>query len=157
MRKVCALSGAVLLLCLLMVAGCGDDDKKPTNPLTPVPTSLVATWWFNSATKNGTPIPYDSLNYNSSGVDQSVTFTSNHTWSMTEYDNSDNPVYTSSGTFTIENNWIHIKVLLENGSPADPDDTSSSQWSATTTQLTISNTIIFDQQSITIIAIYDKE
>lgn len=157
MRKVCTLSGAVLLLCLIMVAACGDDDKKPTNSLTPVPISLVATWWFNSATKNGTPIPYDSLNFNSSAVDQSLILTANHTWSITEYDISDNPVYTSSGTFTIDNNWIHIKVLLENGSQADPDDTSSSQWSATATQLTISATAVMFQDTITIISIYDKE
>lgn len=103
MRKVCTLSGAVLLLCLIMVAVCGDDDKKPTNSLTPVPTSLVATWWFNSAAKNGTPIFYDSLNYSSSVVNQSVAFKSDDFGIAfaAESDHSENEFDNDSAT-----NWM---------------------------------------------------
>ena len=146
---------AVLVLGIVAGPGCGDDDK-PNNSLVPVPTILVGTWDFNSATKNGNPIPYDSLNFSSDGVDQSLVLTSNHTWNLTEYDISDNPVYTSSGTFTVENNWVHIKSLLENGSPADPDDTSSSQWSATSSQLTLTSTVVVFQDTLIFMSIYDK-
>lgn len=77
--------------------------KKPINSLTPVPISLVAAWWFNSATKNDTPIFYDSLNYNSSVVNQSVAFKSDDFGIAfaTEADHSENRFDDDSAT-----NWI---------------------------------------------------
>ncbi|SYZ74008.1 exported hypothetical protein [Candidatus Zixiibacteriota bacterium] len=149
---------AITILLLIAIGlGCGSDDKKVTNPANTVPASLVGTWWFASATHNG--IPYGSfaeISFTDTSETGAVTINANDTWSTKETYN-DQIVYTRSGTIKVHGDTVKITVTVENGDPADADDTSSSAWNVNGTVLTLSARAIALNDTINIVSVYNKE
>ena len=148
--------GLIILLPILILHGCGDDDDGVTNS-NPIPANLVGTWWFNSATENGEPITYTELNYSDSGVTQSVTFNANGTYSLVEYNDQMDTVYSQSGTFSVSGNQLTITVKVEYGQPVTPPQTSTSTYAVSGDILTITVEFTLGSESYTIVAYYDKE
>jgi len=155
MKSSKLMSAFIVLISFLIMTGCGDDDKKINNSGDPVPSELVATWLFSSATMNGVPISsYSEISNDDAAVTSSITFTANRTWSAVEYDQGQNVVYTESGTFTINGNQMNVTTTLEDGTPVN--ETYSATWAvaSNTFILTIQETV--DGVPMILIAVYTK-
>jgi len=82
---------AAMLLPILLCLGCGDD--KSNNGSDPIPTELVDTWWYESATIDGDPvISFSEVAFNESATSGSLTFTSLGLWNTGEFAESVEPI-----------------------------------------------------------------
>ena len=156
--KISALmTGFILLLSLLIGIGCGDDDKKITNPDYTIPASLVGTWAYHSGTQDGVPFPsFAEISMTDTSQAGSVTLHSNDTWNSTETYNSQ-VVFTRSGTLRVKSDTLKIIAKITNGIPEPTIDTGFSVWNITGDTLTLMSEIDLVSDTITIVIKYIPE
>jgi hypothetical protein len=157
MRTSMLITGFILLLTLLIGIGCGDDDKKITNPEYTIPSNLVGTWWYHSGTQDGVPIgSFAEISMTDTSQAGSVTFHSNDTWNSAETYNSQ-VVFTRSGTLWVKSDTLKIIMKITNGIPEPTIDTSSGIWNITGDTLILMNEIDLGSDTFTVVIKYLPE
>jgi len=157
MKTSMLMMGFILLLSLMIGIGCGDDDKKITNPDYTIPPSLVGTWSYHSAARDGVPIAtFAEISMTDTSQAGSVTFHSNDTWNSAETYNSQ-VVFTRSGTLSVKSDTLKITAKITNGIPEPTNDTASSVWNITGDTLTIMSEIDHLSDTITVVIKYLPE
>jgi hypothetical protein len=137
--------------------GCSDDDDdNPTNSTDPVPSALVGTWWFDSATANGVPITLDELSFSDTAQTMSMTFTSNRTWSSAEYYNGI-VVFSQSGTFTVKGDTLNVTRTMLDGAPVEPPESFEATYSIVGNRLYLTQEEIIGSEPFVFISMFTKE
>ena len=143
---------------LLIGFGCSD---KSSNPSDPVPEELVGVWGFVSATVNDVPVStFSEISHNDEAITGEIEFTLDRTWSTAEYPagydpEGLDPIFTQSGTFTVEGSTLHMKRTMYDGDPVSP----AYEYDVTFVisyynQLTITESTTVGSETVTIAATY---
>jgi hypothetical protein len=145
-----------MLLPILLCFGCGDD--KSSNGSDPIPTELVDTWWYESATINGEPVEsFSEVSFNGSATSGSVSFTATGTWNSAEYAESVEPIFTQSGTFTVHGDSLDFRGTVMNGTPLDPAREFAMEYEISENDLTLIGTDMIGEVTYIIIINYVRE
>jgi hypothetical protein len=148
------LCAAIILSCVI---GIGCSDNKSTNSGPTMPAELVGTWWYTSASIDGNPVAtFAQVSFTDTSETGAVTLAANDTWSTKELYNNQ-IVYTRSGNIRVKGDSLTVTVLIENGSPASADDTSSSHWSVSGNVLTLTSAVYLLNDTIPTEIVYTKE
>lgn len=155
--KIAKLTLAVaMLLPILLCFGCGDD--KSNNSSDPIPTELVDTWWYESATINGDPVgSFSEIAFNESATSGSVSFTVTGTWNTAEYAEGAEPIFTQSGTFTVHGDSLDYRGTVMNGAPLDPAREFAMEYEISEDDLTLTGTDIIGEVTYIIVVNYVRE
>jgi hypothetical protein len=149
--------GLLLLLSLFIYFGCSDDDDdNPTNSSDPVPSALVGTWWFDSATINGVPATLDDLSFTDTAQTMSITFNSDRTWSSAEYYN-DIMVFSQSGTFTVKSDTLNVTRTMIDGTPVEPPESYKAAYLVNSNNLTLTQVEVIFSEPFVIVSMFTKE
>lgn len=109
MIKIKSISVWAVICLLLLAAGCGKDDDNPADPGNNVPAELVGTWYWDSATVNGTPIsPGAILQWSDSVMTARFTVGADGSLVYEELDADSTVIQTENGTFTVSGNTATI-------------------------------------------------
>ncbi len=147
------LAGLLALSMILLTLGC--SDKSSTNP---VPAELVGTWWFLTASFDGTPVAsYNEVANDQDAVDGSVTFVTNGTWHGDEYDGSQTVVFTQSGTFFATADSLTLILTMFGGIPQNPPDTDKVAYTIAGDLFTITSTEEIMGTPHDLLVTYEKE
>jgi hypothetical protein len=149
--------GILLLLSLFIYFGCSDDDDdNPTNSTDPVPSALVGTWWFDSASINGVPATLDDLSFTDTSQTMSITFNSDRTWSSAEYYN-DIEVFSQSGTFTVNGDTLTVTRTMMDGAPINPPESYKATYSISSNELTLRQEEVIITDPYVIVSMFTKQ
>jgi len=131
MKKTIVLLMIATCFIIAALSGCGDDNG--TNP---VPSDLIGTWAWISATMDDVSMGTLEEVTEITGADSlSYTYNANRSWSGAVYDASMNPLTTASGTFSVKGDTLIMVISEEDGIAVEPPDADSILFTVTATTL----------------------
>ncbi len=134
-----------LALLMAVVAGfqCKKNDSSPTGPSSSaVPSQIVGTWTFQSATLDGSPMDLATiLQWESSTVRAQFVMNSNASFTYRELGFNDTLTYSESGTFTVTGQVLALTTTSANGQQVNPPYVTSWTLSVTGGIMTLSQTV----------------
>jgi hypothetical protein len=149
MKKSQILIGLLALCAVLAAFGCGTKSINSSGG------NLEGTWWFSSASIDGTPVSsYSDVANDEDAVDASITFVTDGTWHADEFDDTPTQVFSQSGTYSASGNQLTIVTTMYGGAPENPPDTQTATYSVASDILTITAT---DDIMGTLIQTWEKE
>ena len=151
MKSIRITVGLFAILSVFMVMGCGDDDDSTTGPDVGIPSELIATWTYQSATINEIPVSLGLvLGWDEGTVSARFTVDSDGTFVYEELDSEDVVQWTESGTFTVSGNNATITITSNDDGPVDPPDVMSGTWALDGNELTL--TTIMEGLTVVLVA-----
>jgi hypothetical protein len=143
-----------LAVLMAAVAGfqCKKNDSSPTGPSTStVPSQVVGTWTFQSATLDGSPTDLATiLQWESSTVRAQFVMTSNSSFTYRELGFNDSITYYETGTFTLTGQILKMTATSANGQQISPPYVTSWTLSVTGGTMTLSQTV---QQKVVVMTL----
>jgi hypothetical protein len=131
----------------ILLTGCSDDDGITQNDV----NNLYGTWIQASVTVNGVAGDLaDVLDWDSEAVEGQIAFYNTYTYTANELNSSDSPVYSESGTFEIDDNWLILTTTTVNDSTVTPSQAFNGKWATDGTTLTLTQTVGTDTMVITL-------
>jgi len=131
---------AILLVAttLLLAIGCSEDDGITSPDI----SELFGTWAQSAVTINGVAADLaDVFDWSETTVGVHITFNTDSTYSVNEFDASDSTLYFESGTITIDGSHIIVTTTSENGTAVTPYVSTDGTWAVTGDSLTVSATV----------------
>jgi len=152
MKNVVAFLGLTACLVFAVVPGCSD---KGTNP---VPTELIGTWWYVSSSMDGVPdASYSEVANTQYGDTASVIFNSDRTWVNYEYDDTQNLVFTQSGTYSADADSLTMTTILRAGAPVNPPRVQTAAYVVAGITMTMTATVDLGGTDHDLVISYIKE
>jgi len=147
----------VMLILVPFIIGIGCSDKS-SNSSVDMPADLVGTWWFTSATMNDVPVTdITEISHSGQAASMSITFNTDATYSGTEYDDSQIPVFTQSGEVSeVDGNSLTIRRTEYNGTPVSPPQEFPSTYAVAGSQLTMTETAVVGSETLTLVTVFTK-
>ena len=131
----------MVILTMFVVVNCGDDDNA-TGPDNGIPSGLIATWTYQSATIGEIPVSLELvLQWQEETVSARFTVSDDGTFVNEELDSLDVPIWTERGTFTVSGNNATITITSDSDGPVDPPDIMSGTWALDGNELTLTTTL----------------
>ena len=139
--KTTLLTSLILLASILcFTIGCDEDDEDEiTNSNV---NNLFGTWVESSVTMNGAAADLaEVLEWEEGVVKGTVALNADYTYEANNYNAADSALYTESGTFRIDNNWIIMTATSENDSTITPEQVFNGQWSTDGSTMSLTQTV----------------
>ena len=140
------LAAIALVAIFIGVNGCGDDDVTFSDV-----NDLFGAWDQSSVTVNGTASNLgDVLDWEDDAVRGRMIFYNSYAYAAYEYNASDSAVYTESGDFVTDDEWLILTVATENDSTVAPHQSYNGKWSTDGSVLTLTQTSGDDTMVLTL-------
>jgi hypothetical protein len=153
MKSMRIIVGLSAILSVFMVLSCGKDDDSTTGPDIVVPSELIATWTYQSATINEIPVSLGLvLGWEEGTVSARFTVDGDGTFVYEELDSEDSVLWTESGTIAISGNEATITITSDSEGPVDPPDVMSGTWALDGNELTLTTTM----EGLTVVLVATK-
>jgi hypothetical protein len=133
---------SMVLLALLVVAGCKKDSSGPTTPSAVIPPALAATWTAQSATMNGVPTTLaNALYWDANAAYATFTFGSDGNAVYSEFNASNALVFGRTGTLQVSGTSFTLTLTAANGVKLTTPLVLAGTWATSGDQLTFTMTV----------------
>ncbi len=119
----------LLILVILVTAGCKKDENPTSPPGGAIPAEFVGTWIPQSATVNGAPTPVaTALEFVQGATTARYVFSASGIFTYSELNGTGTVLYTNAGTFSVTGQAFAVSVTTENGQPVSPPVAINGTW-----------------------------
>lgn len=134
MIRMCLVAG------LVFFAGCSLNEDSPTGPGgSVIPSGVVGTWTFQSATKGGSPADLATiLSWEPGTSSAQFTITSTGGYTYRELNATGGETYRQTGSIAFRDQNFTITITNLNGQAANPPQSTSGSWSVSGASLSMS-------------------
>jgi hypothetical protein len=128
-----------LVLWLVFFAGCAVNEGSPTGPGgSVIPSQVVGTWTFQSATKGGSAADLAAiLSWEPGTSSAQFTITSTGGYTYRELNATGGETFRQTGSIAFRDQNFTITITNINGQAANPPQSTSGSWSVTGTSLSM--------------------
>jgi hypothetical protein len=135
----------IAMLALAAIFGCGDDDKGTNRNGDKIPSELVGTWKFQSATIDGDTVGMELIAYlfqwGPTTVSARMRISGDGSFVYEELDSDGNVPAADTGTFSVNGNSFSVDIDIPNF--------TGGTWSVSGNQLTLNVNIVGYEVEIT--------
>jgi hypothetical protein len=136
MKRFAIIAKIALVVALVGLSGCFEDET--VGPGNPIPSSLVATWTFQSLTVAGQSANLEDWVFKGSGAaSATMVFGEDNSYSYEERDGGGAVVWTETGFVVVTGDSLIITVTEENNVPVTANILPFTSWSVNGNSLSL--------------------